>query len=434
MRRGRAAPATVALLSLAVLATAPGAAAAPAEVSVRIEGRDRTLFEGPVLTEGHDVRGATDTNAPPGGRRCDGLNNHKNPSPGPTPTAASVDAMSIAGQDFDGQWYTEPYEDYFVTRWGPDRQDPVDDAYWGVVVNNVFTSVGGCQYQLDAGDEVLWAYDAFKSKPLLALFPACYSGGVRQLTATAELGQPFLVEVAEYEDEGEDAPPAHPGRDGAVPFEGAIVAPVSTSSEGYETVEASSPEAVGTAADGSASITFSTPGWHRIKATAVGGGGETAIRSNRIDVCVPEPPASGCGELPPDDLVRQALPTGPEPPGGLPPAPLVPARVEPQPPAEVPPLDLGRAQLGQTHLAQGRVGVTWRVLDPGPGVARWTVASRTLGRRGSRYITRARGSSGSTATLKLPLGAAYRLRLTITDILGRSVSASIGTVRVPGPG
>ncbi len=138
--------ATLAVAITIVTADVPPAAAAPTTVSVRIEGRTETLFEGPILTEGHNVRAAPDTKAPAAGRRCNGLNNNQNPAPGPTPTAASVDAMSLLGEDFDGQWYAEPFEDYFVKRWGPDRQDDGEGEYWGLIVNNVFTGVGGCQY------------------------------------------------------------------------------------------------------------------------------------------------------------------------------------------------------------------------------------------------------------------------------------------------
>ena len=39
------------------------------------------------------------------------------------------------------------------------------------------------------------------------------------------------------------------------------------------------------------------------------------------------------------------------------------------------------------------VGVSWRVLDAGAGIAKWTVSSQTLGRKGARYVTRASGRS-----------------------------------------
>jgi hypothetical protein len=422
----------------------PVAQATPTEVSVRIEGRGETLFEGPILTDGHNVRASSEKAAPQ--RRCNGLNNGQNPTPGPTPTAASVDAMSILGEDFDGQWYAAPYEDYFITRWGPDGQDTAKAEYWGVVVNNVFTSVGGCQYQLDGGDEVVWVYDAFKTRPLLALYPADYTGGARLLTATAELGEPFEVEVEAWEGYNESDPPDSPERTGAVPFEGAEVAPVVTSAKGFERVETADPDTVVTDSAGLASITFDEPGWHRIKATRIGsGGGEDAIRSNRLDVCVPEPPASDCGPPPAEDQVRTPPPVEAEEPEGEPGKPQPEGGKGGAGPASSAQssgvgvssaTDPGQVQLqlprvDRSRVARGLVKVSWRVLDAGVGIGRWAISSKTLGRKGARYVTRASGTSGTAATLRLPAGAAYRLRIVITDALGRSSSAAIGRVRVP---
>jgi hypothetical protein len=293
---------TLALALLITVTTAGVAWAAPTEVNVRIEGRSETLFEGPILTEGHEIEASSDTQERP----CDGVNPNdpENTTPGPTPTAASVDAMSLIGETFDGQWYPV-YDDYFITRWGPDREE--QGMSWGVLVNNVFTSVGGCQYELRTGDEVLWAYNAFASKPFLALLPvaAGYASGTGPLTAIAELGKPFEVEVLDYDDDKEDVPPLAPERAGSSPYEGADVSPVQTSAKGFEQVQTASPETVKTDADGKASITFTTPGWHRIKATAVNAKGEeSAIRSNRLDVCVPPKGSTACPEPFPEDQVR----------------------------------------------------------------------------------------------------------------------------------
>jgi hypothetical protein len=430
---------------------APQAAAAPATVDVRVEGRSETLFEGPILTDGHNVRAASDAKAPAGGRRCNGLNNDQNPTPGPTPTAAAVDAMAILGEDFDGRWYADPFEDYLVERWGPDAEDEGAGEFWGVGVNNVFTSVGGCQYQLDGGDEVLWAYDAFTGRPRLGLYPAGYSGGAVTLTASAELGEPFGVVVEAWEASGESEPPAAPGRASAEPFEGAAVAPVVEGPGGFEAVDVDNSDAESTDGEGLASLAFDTVGWHRIKAAAVGPGGkETAVRSNRLDVCVYEMDPGECPPLPADDQVRIPPPLEeegePEEPGEEPPAgggqdegggqgapPGGPPAVGPARPVRLQlfPLDRGRVE-------RGVVRASWRVLDAGPGIARWTVASLTLGRKGAHYVSRAGGAvsraggaAGSAATLRLPRGAAYRLRLTVTDVLGRRAAAPLGTVRVP---
>jgi hypothetical protein len=445
----RAILATIALAVVTVTFGAAPAGAAPATVNVRIEGETETLFEGPVRTDGHNVRASSDTKAPAAGRRCNGLNNSQNPLPGPTPTAASVDAMSILGLDFDGQWYAEPFEDYFIKRWGPDAQDEGEGAYWGVVVNNVFTSVGGCQYQLDGGDEVLWLYDAFDGRSRLALYPADYSAGAVPLIASVELGQPFEVEVETWGDYNEGAPPSSPQRTGAESFEGAEVTPVETGAGGFEAIDPDDPSTEVTDEDGLAAIEFATVGWHRIKATDLGvGGEEAAVRSNRLDVCVYEEAPSECPPLPTDDQVRTPPPPeepedlgepeeepGDDPPAGdgeqggsafqPPPAGAVAPRADPDQ------VRLQPAHLDRSRISQGMVKVSWRELDVGPGIARWTVSSQTLGRKGARYLRRASGRSGTLATLRLPAGASYRLRLTVTDVLGRIFTTALGRVQVP---
>jgi regulator of RNase E activity RraB len=430
---------TIAALTAAFLLTvtfAPAADAAPTQVNVRIEGKSRTLFEGPILTEGHNVRAASDAGAPAAGRRCNGLNNGQHPTAGPTPTAAAVDAMALIGEGFDGRWYAEPFEDYFIKRWGPDGQDEGAGEFWGVVVNNVFTDVGGCQYQLDAGDEVLWVYNAFQSRPRLALYPADYQGGALPAPTTVALNQPFEVEVDSWGGYNEGQPPASPTRS-TTPYEGAEVSPVETDGQGFERVESESPETVLTDADGTAAITFDETGWHRIKATVVDAQGvETVVRSNRLDVCVlPDP---SCATQLEEDQVRTPPPPsigggeeeGPgdaQPPAGQgrqnPPVPDVPAAAGP--------VRLQLPRLDRSRISRALVGVSWRVLDSGAGIAGWTISSKTLGRAGARYVERASGTSRTAATLRLPRGAAYRLRLTVTDVLGRSSSAAIGRVQVP---
>lgn len=399
-----------------LLALATDVAGAASTVEVRIEGRTETIFEGPVRTEPRQVQAASDTQP----RRCDGINPlvPENVVPAPTPTSASVDAMELIGEPFDARWYPG-FEDYFVTRWGPDREE--NGMSWGIAVNDVFTSVGGCQYQLDEGDEALWVYDAFGGRPLLELVPPSYAAGPRPLTATAELGIPFPVEVLAFADGAEGAPPPAPGRSGSAPFEGAAVAPVLTDAKGFQQIDTASAETVTTNSAGQASIAFAEPGWHRIKATVPGSGGaEEAIRSNRLDVCVPPPGAAGCGEVPADDRVR-SLPR-PEPPRGStagPPAPPVADRVR-----------LTKPRLERGRIGNGRIGVSWRVLSAGIGIARWTVSSQAVGRPGARWVRRATGVAATSALLRLPAGT-HRLRLLVTDLLGRTTTIAIGRVAIP---
>jgi hypothetical protein len=392
--------------SLPIIVAAPAVQAAPTSVSVRIEGKSETLFEKTIPVEVHGVKAFSDTTE----RRCDGININDpwNVTSGVTPTLASVDAMASIGETFDGQWY-EGFEDYFITRWGPDAQDPAAGAYWGILINEVFTNVGGCQYQLDSDDEVLWIYDAFKARPSLAIFPeeANYSSGPRPLTAIAQLGKPFPVEVVSYADDEEDVPGSGPSRVGSSPYAGAEVAPVLTNPKGFEKVDTTSSKTVTTNSEGKASIVFDEPGWHRIKATKVGGGEETAIRSNRLDVCVPAA-FGNCGEKP----------------AASPPPPV------PNPPSTSP-ARISAPKLDRKKIAQGKIGVSWKVLDPGVGIKRWRISSKTLGKKGARWVSRATGTKETSMTVHLPAGASYRLRLTIIDVLGRESNTGIGNVTVP---
>ncbi|HEX5928497.1 MAG TPA: hypothetical protein VFY48_03810 [Solirubrobacterales bacterium] len=440
----RTIPATLAVaISIVTIGAAPSAAA-PATVSVRIEGESETLFEGPVLSDGHNVRAAGDTKAPAAGRRCNGLNNGAHTSPGPTPTAAAVDAMGLLGEGFDGDWYAEPFEDYFITRWGPDRQSVAAAEYWGLAVNNVFTNLGGCQQQVDSGDEVLWAYDAFANRPRLVLYPGDYDGGAVQLTAEVQLGAPLEVEVDAWDGSSEGGAPGTPQRSTKT-FAGATVAPVVEGPGGFEQVDVTGAAAEVTGAGGTATFSFGTTGWHRLKATRFVAGEETVIRSNRLDVCVYEVAPSECPPLPEDDQVRVPPPyeegeEEPEVPGGGSPGgggqgggPGGQVTPPAQSPAvgDAAPVRLRLLPLDRSRIDRGLVRARWRVLDAGPGIGSWTVSSLTLGRRGARYVNRASGSGGSAAEVRLPRGAGYRLRLTVTDVLGRRSSAALGSVGVP---
>lgn len=66
-------------------------------VNLRIEGSNTTIFESSVFTWGHNIT------TPSGGtHECNGLNNHSNPQPGPTPSSALDDAARRSGFTFDG--------------------------------------------------------------------------------------------------------------------------------------------------------------------------------------------------------------------------------------------------------------------------------------------------------------------------------------------
>jgi hypothetical protein len=464
--------ATLCVAFSAVLTLASIAEAAPVTVNVRIEGATETLFEGPVAVEPHAVKASSDTVQRP----CDGINSldPENTAPEPTPTAAAADAMTLAGETFDGKWY-DGFNDYFITRFGPDAEK--GGKSWGILVNNTFTSVGGCQYQLDGGDEVLWVFNAFTSRPFLALFPAAahYTSGPRPLTATATLGEPFEVEVVSYADDQEGDPAEGSVRAGSSAYAAADVSPVTTGANGFETVDTADSTTVVTNAEGKARITFTTPGWHRIKATVPGTGEEDVIRSNRLDVCVLGPGETSCGEPPAEDTVRVPPPTpkeetgGEEPGGGggageeaaggggeLPIGETPPVFTLPNgngnggsrssasasaagvpsttsaPAAKAGPVRVSLPKLDRGKLRLGRLDVSWKVLRSGAGVKSWTISSQPVGAKKAPFIRRASGTTATSASLRLPPGAIYRLRFTIVDALGRASSVSIGKVTVPG--
>ncbi|HEY3828910.1 MAG TPA: hypothetical protein VGL57_06915 [Solirubrobacteraceae bacterium] len=420
-----------------------------AQVNVRIEGATKTLFEGPIWTEGHDVHStepdgnaAEDTKEHP----CDGINqlDPQNLEPGPTPTASSVDGMELIGETeaMNGQWYPG-FNDYFIKQWGSEEEDAEHEGKsWGILVNNFYTDVGGCQWQLHNGDEVLWIYNAFQSRPILGLFAADehYGSGTRPLTATAELNRPFQVEVDAYNDQGEGQPPATPERtpETTKPYEGAEVAPVQTSARGFETVLRESAETVTTNGEGKTSITFTTPGWHRImagtplraltKEEAEEGAipEEEAIRSNRLDVCVPAPGETGCGEPPAEDQARtptRYLHKNEEPSAG-PPTGSSPTPTVSNAPT-TPPSPSGPAARPKT-LARVNVDGRQLKLDfTAAGKATIQIARQTGRGRHRRWVLTkrltARATKAGTIRIELPRLAPGVYRVTISPPGAKSI-------------
>jgi hypothetical protein len=235
----RALPGALVLLALA----APdGALALPVTVDVRVEGATNTIFDGPVVTDGHDLN-------PPGAggpRTCDGTNNGAFPAPGPTATAALDDAARMGGFSWDGSWDTS-FSDFLVNRVG--TESATSSQFWGHFVNGKEASAGGCQTRLTAGDETVWAFDAFSKTSILRL----------EGPATATTGVPVRFRVV-------DTAPAT-----AVPAAGASVNGTATGSNGIAT------------------LTFPSKGIYRVKADRA-----NAVRSNSIRICVDPPGALPC--------------------------------------------------------------------------------------------------------------------------------------------
>ena len=238
-RLGR--PALSLALLLAALVGAPAAHAFPVTVNLRVEGPNKTVFDGPVTTDGHDV-----TTQTAGTHKCDGTNGAAEPEPGPTATAALDDAAKLAGFTIDGPYGNFGIDDYFLERVADEQIDP-NSEYWSLWINHQFSDKGGCQKRVLAGQDVLWAGIPFSvSTPLKLAGPD-----------SAVTGQPVQVQVTD-------------GSNG-VPQDGATVAGTATGP------------------DGRATLTFSSEGIYRLKAEK-----PNTIRSNSVVLCVDPPGAAPC--------------------------------------------------------------------------------------------------------------------------------------------
>ena len=231
-----------AALVLFALVAAPAAASAlPVTVNLRVEGPSRTVFDGPVTTDGHDV--TTDT---AGTHRCDGTNGGAEPGPGPTATAALDDAAKQAGFTIDGNYGNFGIDDYFIERVADQSVDP-NSEYWSLWIDQQFSDKGGCQKRVVAGEDVLWAGIPFSvSVPLKLTGPE-----------SATTGAPVAVQVTD----GSNGDP----QDGAT-VGGATTGP-----------------------DGRAVLTFPSKGIYRLKAEK-----PNTIRSNTVVLCVDPPGAAPC--------------------------------------------------------------------------------------------------------------------------------------------
>jgi hypothetical protein len=224
-----------------MLLVPPAVAAAPVAVQLRVEGATSTIFEGPVTTDGKVIDKGS------GAHPCDGTNGNTNPAPGPTMTSALDDAAISGGFTWDGTWFGG-FDDFGIDRIGPDSTDFAGGRFWGYALNYGATTIGGCQQQVQAGDEVLFGYDFFSKSHLLKL-----SG-----PGTGVAGQSINVQVVD----------------------GQTNAPVAGAAVGGTT----------TRSDGRARITFDSAGLRTLKAER-----SDSIRSNALVVCVASGQGGDCG-------------------------------------------------------------------------------------------------------------------------------------------
>ncbi|KAG9119959.1 hypothetical protein FRC07_004766 [Ceratobasidium sp. 392] len=202
-------------------------------VNLRIEGADKSIYEGVVPTKGHNVSTAS------------GGTHHW-----PTATSALDDAARALGFAWDGT-YSDSFDDYFITR--IDGSTQTATQFWGLLLNWKFTKVGGCQQQVKQKDSIIWAYDAFNKKHFLDLT-------VSNLARSnlAKVGAAFKVTASD-------------GPTGA-PMSGATISPISAS----DLVVSGT-----TDTSGQATVTFTKPGVYKLKAQR-----DDSLRSNTLTVIV----------------------------------------------------------------------------------------------------------------------------------------------------
>ena len=183
-------------VSLLALLSTGVALASPVTVNLRVEGSTKTLFEGPIATEGQTFETLSSGGAHP----CDYADNGTSGgtftnggTPSGTPTTALRDAAIASSLSFNAEWFGTGTSngnpgDFFVSQVGPDvNQTSTPFDSWGYAVNNTTAPVGGCQIALAPGSEVLWAYNYFNLAHRLAL-----SGRASVLAGSA-----FSVHVAD---------------------------------------------------------------------------------------------------------------------------------------------------------------------------------------------------------------------------------------------
>ncbi|KAF8811749.1 hypothetical protein BYT27DRAFT_7275931 [Phlegmacium glaucopus] len=127
---------------------------AKVKVSIRIEGRTKTIFEGTVETQGRTVTTNTGTIAT---GPADGTNGNEYPFSVPTCTSALADiATGTGGRPKWGGTFNDEFQDFFIDTID-EKADSDAGEFWQLVLNFSPTPLGGGQMRVTTGDSVLWA-------------------------------------------------------------------------------------------------------------------------------------------------------------------------------------------------------------------------------------------------------------------------------------
>jgi hypothetical protein len=182
--------ALLSLFAVGALVAPVALAGTPATVTVRVLGQGPN-YE--VLTPPTQVT-TTTTEVTKNGGACSGT------------SAGGALELATKG-DWEGSWSSK-YKDYELTsidgKSFPFEEGSPANYYWSFWRNNVYSEVGVCEAELEAGDQILF-------------FPSCY--GERcpaspnllsiETPPTAEVGKPTTVRVFSYNAKGERSPAAN---------------------------------------------------------------------------------------------------------------------------------------------------------------------------------------------------------------------------------
>jgi Domain of unknown function (DUF4430) len=170
------------LLALAgattALAVAPTTAALAAKVTVRVEGKRKTLLNPSVVKTGS---GSISKFGAPAGA-CS--------------AASAQGALDVATHhNWIGTWSTTYGPEYFVTSILGESYATSKTYFWEIFVNNVSATMGGCEIKLHSGDQLLFAADTGTQYPIVLTAPAHVTTGHK-----------FTVRVVAYTAKGKTKP------------------------------------------------------------------------------------------------------------------------------------------------------------------------------------------------------------------------------------
>jgi hypothetical protein len=160
------------------LAVTPAASALAARVTVRVEGKARTLLAPTVVRTGGGS--VTKFGAPSG--KCS--------------ASSATGALDLATHHrWAGKWYSS-FGDYFVTGILGESYATSTTYSWGIWINNRLATSGACGIKLRPGDQLLFASEPTKTQDPIALIAP----------ARAVTGHTFTVKVVAYSTSGKATP------------------------------------------------------------------------------------------------------------------------------------------------------------------------------------------------------------------------------------